>query len=114
MNGTATPEPAFHLLLEEDEVRVTRTALKLLVADEDHEAPVHPHARGVLSGLDAAADQHGVVSVPLSPQQMKITHTAVKLLFDDSRREQAAEREIMRRILGKLPDEHTLRAIRLD
>ena len=44
---------------------------------------------------------------------MKITHTAVKLLLDDLGRAQASEREILRRIVHKLPDEHTMRAIRL-
>ncbi len=44
---------------------------------------------------------------------MKITHTAVKLLLDDLQREQADEREILRAILDKLPDEHTMRAITL-
>lgn len=104
----------FHLLLAPDEVAPTRTALNLLIADEDSEAPVHGHARGVLAGLEAPPDDRGVVSVPLSAAQMKITHTAVKLLLDDSRREQADEREVMRRVLHKLPDEHTMRAITLD
>ena len=51
--------------------------------------------------------------MPLSPQQMKITHTAVKLAFDDTQREQAQERDAFRRVLEKLPDEHTMRAISL-
>lgn len=50
----------------------------------------------------------------LAPQQMRITHTAVRILLDDLQRGQAAEREILRGILEKLPDEHTMRAIQLD
>ena len=45
---------------------------------------------------------------------MKITHTAVKLAFDDTQREQSHERDVLRRILDKLPDEHTMRAIELE
>ena len=44
---------------------------------------------------------------------MKITHTAVRVLLDDTQREQAGERELLRSILEKLPDEHTMRAIQL-
>jgi hypothetical protein len=44
---------------------------------------------------------------------MKITHSAVKLLLDDLQRGQAQEREILRHIVAKLPDEHTMRAIEL-
>jgi hypothetical protein len=45
---------------------------------------------------------------------MKITHTAVRLLFNDMQRGQSDERETLRAILEKLPDEHTMRAIILD
>jgi len=45
---------------------------------------------------------------------MKITYSAVKLLMNDSQRGQADERELLRGILAKLPDEHTMRAIPLD
>jgi hypothetical protein len=108
-------EPPFHLLLEEDEVRAAATALNLLIADERHEPPIRPLAREVLASLDApAAEESGILSVPLTPQQMKITHTAVKLAFDDTQRDQAEERDAFRRILDKLPDEHTMRAIGLD
>lgn len=114
MNEAAASDPPYHLLLEPDEVAIARTALNLLIGDEDHEAPIHSYARDVLAGLDAAPGENGIVTVTLTPQQMKITHTAVKLHFDDSRREQAAERQVLRRILDKLPDEHTMRAIQLD
>lgn len=106
-------EPAFHLLLEEEEVGAVATALNLLIADERHEPPIRPLARKVLEGLEAPANQSGIVSVPLSPPQMKITHTAVRLAFDDTQREQADERDAFRRVLEKLPDEHTMRAIEL-
>ena len=59
---------------------------------------------GPLSGAEVAA-------LPLAAEQMKITHSAVRLLFDDLQVGQASQREILRGILDKLPDEHTMRAI---
>src|SRR5262249_6807605 len=106
-------EPAFHLLLDGDEIRELSTALNLLIADERHEPPIRPLAREVLAKLEAPEQELGAASVPLTPPEMKITHTAVKLMFDDTQREQADEREVLRRILGKLPDEHSIRAIDL-
>lgn len=106
--------PPFHLLLEEGEVPVARTALNLFISDQAHAPVIRPLAREVLARMDGSPDEHGIVSVSLSPAQMKITHTAVKILFDDLQRDQADEREILRRILDKLPDEHTMRAIELE
>jgi hypothetical protein len=115
MNDQASPsEPQFHLPLEQDEVPVARTALNLLISEEAHEPPIRPLAREVLAGLDEPADEHGIVRVTLTPPQMKITHTAVKLLHDDLRYEHADERELLRRILDKLPDEHTMRVIAIE
>lgn len=114
MDASPSTGPDFHLLLEQDEVPVARTALNLLIFDEAHEPPIRPLAREVLAGLEASPDEHGIVSVSLTPQQMKITHTAVKLLHDDLRREHADEREVLRRIIDKLPDEHTMRAIAIE
>lgn len=106
--------PPFHLLLEEDETRAVTTALNLLIADERHEPTIRPLARRVLAHLEGPPDERDIVSVPLTPQEMKITHTAVKVIFDDTRRDQAEERDVLSRILKKLPDEHTMRAIELD
>jgi hypothetical protein len=112
LNDTANePEPAYRLFLDQDEVSVTARALRLLISDEAHEPQIRRLARDVLSSLEAPPDERGKLTVPLSPEQMKITHSAVKLLLDDLQRGQAGEREILRRILGKLPDEHTMRAI---
>jgi hypothetical protein len=108
------PEPPYHLLLEEGEVPVAATALRLLISDEAHEPQIRRLAREVLAGLEEAPEERGVLSVSLAPKQMRITHTAVRLLLDDLQRGQAAERETLRSILEKLPDEHTMRAIELD
>ncbi len=112
--GGGGQEPPFHLFLEEEEVRSARTALNLLISDEAHEPPIRSLARGAIAAMEKAPDERGIVSATLSPPQMKITHTAIKLLFDDLQRGQADEREILRRILDKLPDEHTMRAIELE
>ncbi len=114
-------EPAYHLLLDPEEVGVTASALRLLIADEAHQPEIRRLARGVLAHLQTepvgepeppGAKQ--LLSVPLSSQEMKITHTAVKLLLDDLQREQSSERAVLWRIVDKLPDEHAIRAIVLD
>jgi hypothetical protein len=105
------PEPAFHLFLAPEEVPVAASALHLLISDEAHEPQVRRLAREVLVELEAEPDTAGKLTLSLTPEQMKITHSAVKLLFNDLRREQSSEREVLRSILEKLPDEHTMRAI---
>ena len=107
-------EPPFHLFLDEDEVPVAARALRLLISDEAHAVHIRELARAVLAALEQAPDERGVLTVTLAPQQMKITHSAVRLLFNDSQRGQADEREILRAILEKLPDEHVMRAIALE
>jgi hypothetical protein len=103
----------YHLLLDAEEIPATASALRLLISDEAHEPQIRGLARDVLTALDAPADERGRVTVALSPQQMKITHSAVRLLVNDLQRGQAEEREILQRVLGKLPDEHVMRAIEL-
>jgi hypothetical protein len=115
VNSTANePEPAYHLFLDPDEVTVAGSALRLLISDEAHEPHIRQLAREVIALLQATPDERGRLTVPLLPEQMKITHSAVKLLLDDLQRHQASEREILRRILDKLPDEHTMRAIKVE
>jgi hypothetical protein len=115
MNDPANqPEPAYHLFLEQDEAPVAAGALRLLISDEAHEPQIRRLAREVLASLQAPPQAHGVLTVPLSAEQMKITHGAVRLLLNDLQRGQAEEREILRRVLEKLPDEHTMRAIKLE
>ncbi len=113
-DATSEPEPPYHLFLDEVEVPVAASALRLLISDEAHEPTIRRLAREVLAGLDGPRNEHGVVTVSLAPQQMKITHSAVRLLLNDLQRGQAQEREVLHRILDKLPDEHTMRAIVID
>jgi hypothetical protein len=107
------PEPDYHLFLDPNEVPVAAGALRLLISDEAHQPQIRRLAREVLAKLGAEADAGPRLTVSLTPEQMKITHSAVRLLLDDLQREQASEREILRAILNKLPDEHTMRAILL-
>jgi hypothetical protein len=111
---TEHQEPAYHLLLESQEVPVAGSALRLYISDEAHQPRIRELAREVLAALDGEPDEHGVVSVSLSPAGMKIAYSAVKLLINDLQREQADERQTLWAILAKLPDEHSIRAISID
>jgi hypothetical protein len=115
MNSPAhDSEPPYHLLLDSEEVPVASSALRLLISDEAHEPQIRGLAREVLAALEMSPDERGVLTITLAPQQMKITHSAVRLLLNDLQREQAEERETLHSILAKLPDEHTMRAIAID
>jgi hypothetical protein len=105
--------PDYHLLLDGDEVPTAASALRLYLGDEAHQPEIQALGREVLIGLDAPPDERGVLSLPLTAKQMKIVFFAVRLLINDLQREQADEREILWRIIGKLPDEHVMRAIEL-
>jgi hypothetical protein len=106
-------EPAYHLYLDAREVSVAAVAMRLLISDEAHEPEIRQLAREVVAGLQGAPDERGTLIVALSPEQMKIAYSAVRLLLNDLQRGQAEEREVLRAILDKLPDEHTMRAIEL-
>ena len=51
--------------------------------------------------------------VELSPAQLKITHTALRSLLDDFGHEQGDVHRVIREVLDKLPDEHSLRDIKI-
>ena len=110
----AEQAPVYHLLLDLDEVPVTASALRLMLADEAHEPTIRRLAREVLAQLEEPADSRGVLTLSLAAQQMKITHGAVRLLLNDLSREQADERRLLWGIIEKLPDEHVMRAITID
>jgi hypothetical protein len=50
----------------------------------------------------------------LTPEQLKITHTALRSLLDDFGHEEAQIQALIREVLAKLPDEHAIRAIPID
>jgi hypothetical protein len=110
-DATPRPAPVYHLILDPEEVPVAAGALRLFISDEAGHPELRRLAREVLAELEGEVDAEGRVIVPLAAEQMKITHSAVRLLFDDLQVGQASQREILRGILDKLPDEHTMRAI---
>lgn len=115
MSETASEsELTYHLFLDAEEIPLASAALRLFISDEAREQVIRGFARDVLDALAGTPDERGKLTVELGPEQMKITHSAVRLLHDDLQRDQASERTVLRGILDKLPDEHTMRAIRLE
>jgi hypothetical protein len=105
---------AYHLLLDAPEAAIAVQALHLLISDEAHEAGIRAYARAAITAIESAGGGDGTATVPLAAPQMKIVHTAVRLLLLDTQRDQESERQLLWSILQKLPDEHALRAIELD
>jgi hypothetical protein len=50
----------------------------------------------------------------LTPQQLKVTHTALRSLLDDFGHDEKVVGRIIHEVLEKLPDEHSIRAVSLD
>jgi hypothetical protein len=50
----------------------------------------------------------------LTPAQLKVTHTALKSLLDDFGHDEKVVGRVILEVLDKLPDDHSIRAIRLD
>lgn len=49
----------------------------------------------------------------LKPGELKVTHTALHSLLDDLGHDERDVQAIVRAVLDKLPDEHSIRAIQL-
>ena len=49
----------------------------------------------------------------LTPGELKVTHTALHSLLDDLGRDERAVGRVVRQVLDKLPDERSLRDIKL-
>jgi hypothetical protein len=64
-------------------------------SDENGQSPFHYH-------------------LELTPAQLKITHTALRSLLDDFGHDETDVVAVIREVLSKLPDEHAIRAIRLE
>jgi hypothetical protein len=64
------------------------------------------------SGLIGSGDV--AFTLPLTPAELKLTFTALHSLLDDFTREQHELGEIVRGVLAKLPDEHSIRAITIE
>lgn len=59
------------------------------------------------------AEQIGY-DVHFTPAQLKVVHTALKSMLDDFGHEEADVAGVIREVLDKLPDEHSIRAIDLN
>ena len=49
----------------------------------------------------------------LTPEQLKLTHTALRSLLDDFGHDQPEIHKVIHEVLAKFPDEHAIRAIRI-
>ena len=49
----------------------------------------------------------------LTPAQLKITYTALKSLLDDFAHDEEDVHRVIREVIDKLPDEHSLRDIKI-
>jgi hypothetical protein len=49
----------------------------------------------------------------LTPAELKVTYTALKTLMDDLGHDERDVQDVVRRVIEKLPDEHSIRAIEL-
>jgi hypothetical protein len=49
----------------------------------------------------------------LTPGQLKIVHTALHSLLDDLGHDERDVQNVVREVLDKLPDEHSIRSIQL-
>ena len=49
----------------------------------------------------------------LTSEQLKVTHTALRSLLDDFGHDEKVVGRVIHEVLEKLPDEHSIRAIRL-
>ena len=63
---------------------------------------------------DLIGPQETAYDLELTPAQLKVTHTALRSLYDDLGHEEHDVQDIVAEVLGKLPDEHAIRAIDLD
>jgi hypothetical protein len=52
-------------------------------------------------------------TVDFTPAQLKVVYTALKSMYDDFGHDQADVAGVIREVLNKLPDEHSIRAINL-
>ncbi len=63
---------------------------------------------------DESADTPFRYHLELTPQQLKLTHTALRSLLDDFGHDESELHKLIHEVLDKLPDEHAIRAIQLD
>jgi hypothetical protein len=52
-------------------------------------------------------------TLELTPAELKVTHAALRSMLDDFGHDERDVLAVVRRVLAKLPDEHSIRAIDL-
>ena len=68
-----------------------------------------------MEGSDALiGPEDTAFDLELTPAQLKVTHTALKIFYDDLGHEEHDVQRVVAEVLDKLPDEHAIRAIDLD
>jgi hypothetical protein len=63
--------------------------------------------------LNLIGDDEIAYRLDLTPPELKVTFTALHALLDDLGRDERDVRAIVRRVLDKLPEEHSITAIEL-
>ena len=63
---------------------------------------------------DTISPDEVVFHLELTPAQLKITHAALKAFSDDFGHDEREVNDVVRSVLAKLPDEGSIRAIRLE
>ena len=69
--------------------------------------------RVIIPGMSLNDAEEVTFGLRLTGPELKVTHTALRALRDDLGRHQADVNHIIQAVLDKLPDEHTMRAIRI-
>jgi hypothetical protein len=62
---------------------------------------------------DLISDDEIAFRLDLTPAQLKVTHSALRAMLSDFGHDQPEVHRVIREILAKLPDEPSIRAIRL-
>jgi hypothetical protein len=63
--------------------------------------------------LHLIGDDEIAYRLDLTPSELKLTHTALHSLLDDLGHDERDVQAIVKRVLDKLPDERSIRAIQL-
>ena len=74
-------------------------------------APVMRDDRHMPDDPDLLGPNEIAFHLPLTAAEMKITHTALRTLRDDLGHEEHDVRDVVQRVLDKLPSEHDMRAL---
>jgi hypothetical protein len=63
---------------------------------------------------DLISDDEVAFHLPLTPRELKVTHSALKAFLNDFGHDEREIHDIVRGILARMPDEASIRLIDLD